>query len=314
MTERKRELARPEVKHSYEHHHFNASRWHDFEVRPDDVVISTSYKAGTTWMQTIVGNIIFNECGPPAPITELSPWLDMRVIPEETVKEQLNDQKHRRFIKTHLPLDGLPYHEEIKYVIVGRDPRDVFMSLINHYGNHTDFFFELMNDNPNRPGDPFPRMKEDIHEVWHDWMTKGWFEWETDGYPYWSHLHHCQTWWEFKDLPNIEFFHYSDMLQDLNREMRRVASYIDVEISEASWPRVVDACTFATVKKNPSTVAGGSYDFAFEGGKDTFINKGTNGRWQSVLSETELQMYRDAMERTLEPQCARWLESGGPVK
>lgn len=304
---------KPELRNSYEHHHFNAARWNDFEVRPDDVIISTSYKAGTTFMQTIVGNIIFHEDGPPAPINDLSPWLDMRVFPEEIIKEVLTGQTHQRFIKTHLPLDGLPYHANVKYIVVGRDPRDVFMSLLNHYGNHTPEFFEVMNGNPDRPGDPLPPMKEDIHEVWHDWINQGWFDWEEDGYPYWSHLHHCKTWWEFRHLPNIEFFHYSDMLENLEREMRRVATYIGVDVPEASWPRLVEACSFATVKKNPKVVTGDGIDFAFKGGAETFINKGTNGRWKDVLSEDELQMYRDAMARTLDPDCAEWLESGGPV-
>lgn len=303
---------RPEIRHAYEHHHLNASRWNDFEVRPGDVVISTSYKAGTTWMQTICANIIFHEEGPPATINELSPWLDMRVMPEEMQKGILEAQTHQRFIKTHLPLDGLTYHEDVKYIVVGRDPRDVFMSLLNHFGSHTEDFFDLINNHSGNPGDPFPKMKEDHHEVWRDWISKGWFEWESDGWPYWSHLHHCKTWWEFRHLPNIEFFHYSDMLEDLGREMRRVADYIGVDVPEESWPRLVDACTFATVKKKAEEVVG-DVGFAFKGGTQTFINKGTNGRWKDFLSEEELQMYRDAMARTLDPDCARWLESGGPV-
>lgn len=307
------QAVRPEIRNSYEHHHFNASRWNDFDVRADDVIISTSYKAGTTFMQTIVGNLIFHEDGPPAAINDLSPWLDMRVFPEEIMREVLTNQTHQRFIKTHLPLDGIPYHDNVKYIVVGRDPRDVFMSLLNHYGNHTDEFFDVMNGNPELPGDPLPRMKEDIHEVWHDWINKGWFDWEEDGYPYWSHLHHCKTWWEFRHLPNIEFFHYSDLLENLEPEMRRVASYIGIDVPEASWPDLVEACSFATVKKNPRVVTGDGIDFAFKGGGDTFINKGTNGRWKDVLSEEELQMYRDAMTRTLDPDCARWLENGGPV-
>ncbi|MBD3646656.1 MAG: sulfotransferase domain-containing protein, partial [Pseudomonadales bacterium] len=215
-----KDSVRPEIRHAYEHHHLAASRWHDFEVREGDVIISTSYKAGTTWMQTIVGNIIFHETGLPAPSGELSPWLDMRVFPELEMKEGLASQTHQRFIKTHLPLDGLPYHEEVKYIVVGRDPRDVFMSLLNHWGNHTDEFFDMINELS--PGESLPPMKDDVHEVWRDWIGRGWFEWEADGWPYWSHLHHCKTWWEHRHLSNIEFFHYADMLADLEREMRRV--------------------------------------------------------------------------------------------
>jgi aryl sulfotransferase len=305
--------SKPEIRHSYEHHHLNASRWNDFEVRPTDVVISTSYKAGTTFMQTVVGNIIFHEEGPPASINDLSPWLDMRVFPEPVMREILENQQHQRFIKTHLPLDGIVFHEEVKYIVVGRDPRDVFMSMLNHWGSHTDEFFDVMNNQVGNPGEPFPKMGDDVHETWANWISKGWFDWEEDGFPYWSHLHHCKTWWEFRHLPNIEFFHYSDMLDDLEKEMRRVASYIGVDVPEASWPRLVEACSFATVKKNPRAVTGDGIDFAFKGGPDTFINKGTNGRWKNVLTEDEIETYRKAMKRTLPGDCATWLENGGPI-
>lgn len=303
----------PELTHAYEHHHLAAHRWHDFAVREGDVVISTSYKAGTTWMQTIVGHLIFHESGLPASINELSPWLDMRVFPEAEMKAALEGQTHQRFIKTHLPLDGLPYHEGVRYVVVGRDPRDVFMSLLNHWGNHTDEFYEAMNEHSGNPGEPFPRMPEDPHEVWRNWITRGSFPWETDGWPYWSHLHHCASWWAFRHLPNIAFFHYADMLEDLEREMRRVAAFIGVEIPEARWPALVAACRFASMKENASRLLG-DMSFAFKGGNDTFLNRGTNGRWRDLLDQEELALYQEAMARTLPPDCARWLEAGGPVE
>ena len=49
----------------------------------------------------------------------------------------------------------------------------------------------------------------------------------------------------------------------------------------------------------------------FKDGGNTFIFKGTNGRWKGVLTENELAQYRQAMEKTLPVDCARWLESGG---
>ena len=310
---KKPEIKKPEVLHGYEHHHLHASRWNDFEVRDNDIVISTSYKAGTTFMQTMVGHIIFHEEGLPAPINDLSPWLDMRVFPEEILKETLHQQEHQRFIKTHLPLDGLVFHDNVKYIVVGRDPRDVFASLLNHWGNHTDSFFDLMNNTPGRPGEPFPKMGDDVHELWSDWINKGWFDWESDGYPYWSHLHHCKTWWEYRHLPNIEFFHYTDMLENLEREMRRVANFIGVDVKESTWPVIINASSFETVKKNPEKIVG-DMDFSFKGGANTFINKGTNGRWKDILSDEDIKMYHQAMTRKLSPDCANWLENGGPVK
>lgn len=88
-------------------------------------------------MQTIVGNLLFPDGDLPGPASFISPWLDFRPIPLEMVLGQLEAQEHRRYIKTHTPLDGLPYFPEAKYLCVSRDLRDVFMSLLNHWGSHT---------------------------------------------------------------------------------------------------------------------------------------------------------------------------------
>ena len=133
----------------------DSTRWRYFERRAGDIVISTSYKAGTTWMQTIVANLLFPNGDCPLPAQEMSPWIDTRIVPLENVLNQLAEQDGRRFMKTHLPLDGLPYWEDVQYVVVGRDPRDVFMSLLNHWGNHTPEFYSLINSTPGRSANRF---------------------------------------------------------------------------------------------------------------------------------------------------------------
>lgn len=40
-------------------------------------------------------------------------------------------QTDRRFIKSHLPQDATPYFDEVHYIIVGRDARDVFISMVH---------------------------------------------------------------------------------------------------------------------------------------------------------------------------------------
>ena len=125
----------PQIKHPYQNHSMDNLRWNFFTPRADDIVVATSYKAGTTWVQAIVGNLIFTGQRLPGSIDEMSPWLDNRLFPLELVLTALQRQTHRRSIKTHLPLDSLPYDRRIKYLYVGRDPRDVFMSFWNFYGN-----------------------------------------------------------------------------------------------------------------------------------------------------------------------------------
>ena len=175
--------AQPARQHVYQNHHLDSTRWDQIELRPSDIVISTAYKAGTTFTQTIVGNLIFWRSEQPEVLLSVSPWIEMRRKPIEEVSALIESQTHRRFLKSHVGLDGIPYRDDVQYIYVGRDPRDVFMSLWNHYSNHAPGFFDMLNTVPNRIGDPFPACPDDIRELWRQWITRGWFSWESDGYP-----------------------------------------------------------------------------------------------------------------------------------
>lgn len=295
----------------YQNHHLDSTRWDRFRPRDDDIVISTSYKAGTTWMQTIVANLVFPD-GPSGPLGEMSPWLGMRVRPLEAILALIEAQTHRRFLKSHLALDGLPYFPQVKYIYVGRDPRDVFMSLWNHYRNYTPFILTALNNPVGLVGDPLPPCPEKIRDLWRVWTTRGWFPWENDGYPMWSHLHHARTWWAHRELPNLLLVHFNDLLNDLEGGMRRVAKFLEIEIAEERWPAIVDAATFATMRKNAAQIVPEAH-LAWKGGAQQFIYKGTNGRWRDVLDEEDLTLHRESLDRSLPPDCAKWLIEGGAL-
>ncbi|MCB0121890.1 MAG: sulfotransferase domain-containing protein, partial [Caldilineaceae bacterium] len=169
--------------HTYQNHTLDSTRWQHYQPRAGDIVIATSYKSGTTWTQEIVRQLIFygQAVAPLRDATglwQISPWLDQRGVPVEELLDKLAAQRHRRFIKTHLPLDGLPFFAQVKYIVVGRDARDVAMSMWNHYAEFVDAVFEGTNSIPDRVGDPFPLPPQDIHTFWRDWISRGWFAWE----------------------------------------------------------------------------------------------------------------------------------------
>jgi aryl sulfotransferase len=274
--------------------------------RDDDIVITTGYKAGTTWTQRIVAALLFGPVR--VDLMDVSPWVDARFhSPAEPMLAALEAQKHRRFVKSHLAADGVPFFAQAKYIVVGRDTRDVFMSLWNHYSSYTDLIYQLLND-AQRPGPEFPRAPATPRELWPRWISEGWFDWERDGWPYWSHHHHLATWWAARDLPNVTFVHYGDLLTDVDAEMRRIAAFLDIEVDEEAWPAILRVVGIEAMREDAQR-HGDRASMTFEGGAASFFYKGTNGRWRDTLTDDDLAMYDDAAS-TLDTQLRSWLEGG----
>ena len=114
---------------------YDSTRWEGFAFRDGDIVISTPAKCGTTWMQMLCALLLFRTPDLPLPSAVLSPWLDMTTRPLDEVRADLDAQTHRRFIKSHTPLPGIPWDDRVTYLTVARDPRDVALSWENHMAN-----------------------------------------------------------------------------------------------------------------------------------------------------------------------------------
>jgi len=299
----------PTVTRVYRNHHPDSTRWNRFKSREGDIVVATSLKAGTTWVQWIVLNLLFPD-GPPASTKEMSPWLERVLLPVETIMNTLEGMAHRRVIKTHLALDGMPYFPKTRYIVVGRDGRDVAMSLWAFYSDFSDQLYERLF---NASGISLPRCPDNFEQFWSDWVSKGWFEWEQDGYPFWSHLHFMRTWWAFRHLDNILFVHFEDMLKDLEGAVRRIAAHLAIDLSPDRARYVAEISTFDYMKRNADRTSG-ILPHVLKGGPAGFFHKGTNGRWRDVLTERDLERYQQAVARTLSPDCAEWLENGGVVR
>lgn len=298
-------MSLPKVTRTYQNHLLDSTRWNHYRPRNDDVIVATPYKSGTTWTLEILRQLIFLRQEAP-PFKEF--WVDARFRPIEGMAE-LEAQQHRRYIKTHLALDGLPFFPQVKYIVVGRDARDVFMSMWNHYANFTEGLYPFLNSLPDRVGEPLPVCPENIHIFWHDWITRGSFAWESEGYPFWGNLHHVQSWWEYRHLDNILFVHFNDLLSNLSQEVQRIASFLEIDIPTEALPKLLQTLTLDAMRSEHGKHSANNYQ-AFKDGAKNFFFKGTNGRWKEVLSPDELVLYEQAVERVLTPDCANWLEQG----
>lgn len=279
-------------------HHFDSTIWNDLVFRDDDVVIATYAKSGTTWVQQIVAQLLF-EGADGLDVAEMSPWLDLRVPPKEVKLPLVEAQTHRRFLKTHLPVDALVFSPRAKYLYIGRDGRDVVWSLYNHHANANAAWYEALNDTPGRVGPPIEPPPDDPRRYFLDWL-------EGDGHPFWSFFENVRSWWAIRSLPNVLMLHFAELKADLPGQIRRIAGFLDVPIDEARFPRIVERCGFAWMKANAtkSVPLGGAF---WDGGAETFIHRGTNGRWRDQLEAADVARYEARARAELGTECADWL-------
>jgi aryl sulfotransferase len=275
--------------------------WNGFAFRDDDIIVGTYAKAGTTWVQQILAQMLFNG-REDLPVADMSPWVDLRVPPREVKLPAIAAQSHRRFLKTHLPVDALVFSPRAKYLYIGRDGRDVIWSLYNHHANANHLWYEALNDTPGRVGPPIGKPPADILQYFREWL-------DSDGYPFWSLWENTRSWWEIRDLPNVMLFHFQNLKDDLPGMMRKLAAFLDIRIDESKWDEIVQHCTFDYMKRNatPSTPLGGAF---WEGGAETFIHKGTNGRWRDTLPREDSARYERIAVEKLGQDCAHWLAAG----
>ena len=289
----------------------DSARWDGFAFRPGDIVISTPPKSGTTWMQMLCALLIFDGPDFPAPLGEMSPWLDLTARPLAEVMATYAAQRRRRFIKTHAPLDGLPWRPDATYLVVGRDPRDVAISYEHHLAN-MDFarFLELRaaavgNDDlaelpPRRApsADPVERFRAFVAD-------------ETNAGPptLASVLHHLDTGWQHRRDPNVALFHYADLQADLPGELLRLARILAIPCSPQRAGELAAEASLARMRDRGADVAPNA---SLGHWKDVraFFRSGGAGEWRARLSPADLAAYEARVATLVAPDLAAWAHGG----
>lgn len=283
----------------------DSRRWNGFHYRPDDVVVATWGKSGTTWVLQIVSQIVFRgEEQSVADLVSGPHWVEWRGVPEERAHQVLESQTHRRFLKTHLPLDALVFSPLAKYIYIGRDPRDSVWSWHNHLASLTDAGLARQNAVAPGVGCPRVRPRADARRFYNDFLDG-----DPDAGPGWPLWSNVRSWWEGRSLPNVLLVHYASLKADLRGSIRAIAAFLETDLDEDTLNRILDHCSFEYMRRS-AIDSPGQLDEVWEEGGASFFNRGENAPWRDVLTPEEAARCGAVAAQHLTPECAQWLQTG----
>ncbi len=250
----------------------------------------------------ICGLLIFQSARLPAPLGQLSPWFDSRISSREQVYALLEAQRHRRFIKTHTPLDGLPLDPRVTFIVTARNPIDAAVSLYHHIANIDRARLRELTSEPLPVERPVPKPLRDWLLSWiaHDADPRE----ILDSLP--GVMWHLSDAWARRGLPNVVLIRYRDLSSDLEGQMRRLAGLLGISVAEAAWPGLVHAASFGQMRARAG-------EFVPAGGilKDdtAFFRRGRPGAAGEILTGEELAEYDARVARLAPPDLVAWLHA-----
>lgn len=279
----------------------DSARWYGFDYRDGDLVVSTRSKHGTTWMQTVLLLLIHGAPPWPAPLGSLSPWLDHLVEPSDAVMDRLAAQPHRRVIKTHTPLDGLPLDPRATYVVVARHPLDAAVSLW-HQGNNIDR--DRLRDLTGAPA-PASRMPRPSLR---DWLS-AWIDREADPVDAMDSLdgvmHHLSDAWSRCHHPNVVLVHFDDLRTDLLGQMRRLAHRLHLAEPEQVTAELAAEASFDAMRARAAELAPNTLGILRD--PSAFFREGRSGTGVTELTRSDLNRYHERVAALAPPALVSWL-------
>lgn len=287
------------------------ARWESFRPRAGDIVISAPQKSGMTWTQAICAMLIFGRADLDVQPARLSPWFDSNFEPLAQMLRRLDAQTHRRYLKTHTPLDGLPYYPEVTYLAIFRHPLDVFHSSaslsLKMAGKGIQSRSRLPAGGGSGRGGPRtpPDLRSFVMACVRGPFTPGTGEQMSLA----AIAHYFLGFWHYRHLPNIHLFHYADMKRDLKGSIRAFAAALGISADDALVSAIADATAFSNMQAKAQQFAPENY--TGWGNPREFFRGGTGGRWKDALTESDVAEFRQTYTAAIrDPAAAEWLENG----
>lgn len=270
-----------------------AARTHDpwllanFQPRPTDILITTAPKAGTTWMQQILYQIVSGGDDSFASIYDVVPWLEFprRNMSREETLQAYEAMEDPRVFKTHCTFEQTPGNGQVRVILTSRDPRDCCISFYHH-------IMDMTEDGRALAGIAAPAS---FDEYFTEWMAFG------------SWYRNVQSWWPHRGDANVLWLRYEDLQQDLAAALDRILAFLDIELTQTQRERVLEHSTFSWMKQNSerfTRISDWGMNLFKPGG---FIRKGRVGGYKELLTWDQEQQILKRAQAMLEPACLDFL-------
>jgi hypothetical protein len=283
----------------------DSARWLLFEPRPGDIIISTPPKCGTTLTQMLCALLLFDTSEFPGRLDDLSPWLDQRTRSDEEVLTHLRAQTHRRFIKTHTPLDGVPEWPDVIYVAVGRDPRDVFVSWEHHIENMDFEHVVAAVDGAVGIDSALPFLTESpatVEERFDLWLIDD----DPRGRMSLALVAgHIETSWDRRDRPNVELFHFQEMRSDRVAAMTRLAEAFELDLTADRIEELAESASIDRMRARADDLAPNTKQIFSD--SSAFFRSGEGGDWRSFVTPEQDAVYWQRIDELMSPELRDWL-------
>lgn len=280
--------------------------WGDMKMRDDDVFISSTVKSGTTWLQQIVSQIIF-EGEFKENLSDISIWIDnLREYNREMVNEIISKQNHRRFFKTHSPANIVlkNKNKNAKYIFITRDFRDVIWSFHNHFINSK---YQIKNYDVENSIEYKLKNSKTPYEFWKIVMNNKNLFHEIKEYKIiWSYFNTIKSWLEEINNKNVLILHFNQLKKDLKGNIVKISEFLGYNYDEELINKIYEKCTFEWMKRNCKRCVPPQ----FTNQPKNFINKGTNKRWKNIFNDNDIIEYKKLINEFFDKETINWIENG----
>jgi hypothetical protein len=197
-----------------------------------DVFVVTYVKSGTNWMMQIAHQLLFHGAGEYEHIHSVVAWPDTDLMNLKGYAIPLRDPRvwqaspeGKRVIKTHFAWEDVPYSPDAKYIIVIRDPKDVFVSSYHFFVKNGPLAYTNLT--------PVNFLEIFLSEQF--FVVGSWAEATA---AYWAQRHR----------PNVLICAFKEMRRDLEGTVRRVAAFLGVDASPELVGRLTELSSFEYMK------------------------------------------------------------------